>query len=583
MVLHEVLKYPTLELVVGLELDQRVCRTTFKNFGAQPHWDNEKVKWWYGDAAESLLLLPNEYYGSFDLVIVDIRTSVAKALKVNDELNIIDAAMLLMNSNGIIVKNEDEGYVPGSTSNYTDYTVDLIYHDVPLYCLQTVVVGSNAVNFFNAKPKDHKIETLYLGGVDNFQEHFDSWYNFGMETRRSISGCQSIHHETATDSERPLGVLMVLEAEDIVIPLDSAETVKPMIAQALNNAGLKVIASTILLRSQDNECFTLVLLASQGYVVARFFSLLQYCAFDINLWGASISKLDHVKSELIEVVQSKSPSSYRMITGGMLGAPNREAESLGPPSANTLCTNSKLNLTDARIRNEKRADAFKQPQAYTLHDYNHTLPSAQWHSQVPVAAQTLMQFAVPPFMVGEKVLVNQDGSFLTGTVVNIQDEGDYSVLTEGDLFISNVKTSRIKKLIDGKVDRSFMYAFLKEILPYVHQSAQKLMVTDEDPLQNEIYQQDIGDGLALVAVSSRYSIIATWDGGSFIDFNLFLLSTALDFPSLLFDTVRNEKLAHWRLTRREDFPRGIGSVVNFKSDVGFSPPWVVYGTNESSL
>ena len=192
------------------------------------------------------MLLPNEYYGSFDLVIIDIRTSVAKALKVNDELNIIDAAMLLMNSNGIIVKNEDEGYVPGSTSNYTDYSVDLIYHDVPLYCLQTFVVGSNAVNFLNTKPKDHKIETLYLGGVDKFQDHFDSWYNFGMETRRSISGCQSKHHETAKENTRPLGVLMVLEAEDIAIPLDSAATIKPMIAQALNNAGLKVIASHLL-------------------------------------------------------------------------------------------------------------------------------------------------------------------------------------------------------------------------------------------------------------------------------------------------------------------------------------------------
>jgi spermidine synthase len=51
MVLHEVLKYPELELVVGLELDQRVARSTFKNFGTQPHFDNEKVQWYFGDAA----------------------------------------------------------------------------------------------------------------------------------------------------------------------------------------------------------------------------------------------------------------------------------------------------------------------------------------------------------------------------------------------------------------------------------------------------------------------------------------------------------------------------------------------------
>jgi len=53
MVLHEVMKYnATLELVVGLELDQNVARKSFKAFGTQPHWDNDKVEWYFGDAAK---------------------------------------------------------------------------------------------------------------------------------------------------------------------------------------------------------------------------------------------------------------------------------------------------------------------------------------------------------------------------------------------------------------------------------------------------------------------------------------------------------------------------------------------------
>ncbi len=52
MVLHEVLKYPSLELMVGLELDQSIVRTTFKHFGTQPHFDNDKVEWYFGDAAK---------------------------------------------------------------------------------------------------------------------------------------------------------------------------------------------------------------------------------------------------------------------------------------------------------------------------------------------------------------------------------------------------------------------------------------------------------------------------------------------------------------------------------------------------
>ena len=44
MLLHEILKYPSLELVVGLEIDQFVVRKSFQYFGTQPHWDNKKVR-----------------------------------------------------------------------------------------------------------------------------------------------------------------------------------------------------------------------------------------------------------------------------------------------------------------------------------------------------------------------------------------------------------------------------------------------------------------------------------------------------------------------------------------------------------
>ena len=43
MLLHEIIKYPNLELAVGLEIDQTVTRKSFQYFGTQPHWNNEKV------------------------------------------------------------------------------------------------------------------------------------------------------------------------------------------------------------------------------------------------------------------------------------------------------------------------------------------------------------------------------------------------------------------------------------------------------------------------------------------------------------------------------------------------------------
>jgi hypothetical protein len=76
MLLHEALKYPTLELVVGLELDQLVARKSFKYFHTQPHFDDDRVEWWFGDATKSLLLLPKDYWQSFDLVLVDLSETV---------------------------------------------------------------------------------------------------------------------------------------------------------------------------------------------------------------------------------------------------------------------------------------------------------------------------------------------------------------------------------------------------------------------------------------------------------------------------------------------------------------------------
>jgi ferredoxin len=105
MFLHEILKYPSLELAVGLELDQKVVRGAFQWFGAQPHWDNEKVQWWFGDASKSLLMLPEDYYGSFDVVLVDLSDTLL-SLSVTKEMDIIGALSLLLKPDGVFAMNE---------------------------------------------------------------------------------------------------------------------------------------------------------------------------------------------------------------------------------------------------------------------------------------------------------------------------------------------------------------------------------------------------------------------------------------------------------------------------------------------
>lgn len=105
MLLHEILMYESLEFVVGLELDQKVTRGSFRHFGTQPHFHNDKVQWWFGDASKSLLMLPKEWFGTFDLVLVDLSETVM-SFKVTGELDVLEALTLLVKPDGIFVKNE---------------------------------------------------------------------------------------------------------------------------------------------------------------------------------------------------------------------------------------------------------------------------------------------------------------------------------------------------------------------------------------------------------------------------------------------------------------------------------------------
>ena len=63
------------------------------------------MEWWFGDASKSILLLPKNYFGSFDLVLIDLSETVA-SFKVTESLDVLEALTLLMKEDGIFVKNE---------------------------------------------------------------------------------------------------------------------------------------------------------------------------------------------------------------------------------------------------------------------------------------------------------------------------------------------------------------------------------------------------------------------------------------------------------------------------------------------
>jgi spermidine synthase len=314
MLLHEILKYPNLEFVVGLELDQKVTRNSFKYFGTQPHWNNEKVQWWYGDATKSLMMLPKDYFGSFDMVLVDLSETVM-SFKVTNGLDIMEALALLLNPDGILVKNE---MYFEKMVNIFEHAIQVHYHGVPVICSQGLSMGSNHLKFISQDLTDHGIDSqnLFVQALTNETHHaliHDYAHNkyLSKHCKRHDDSLEKVPSE----QEKSPGILMIVEVEDTTVDVQNMKRNTELICQVLEGLGL-----TILSTDQHENDDTLVVLLKEGYVVARFWSQERYCAFDIHLWSAFWKQVD-VKHALVTAVGSgsKSTSSFRIVAGGMFG------------------------------------------------------------------------------------------------------------------------------------------------------------------------------------------------------------------------------------------------------------------------
>jgi len=310
MLLHEILKYPDIQLAVGLELDQTVTRGSFLHFGSQPHWDNEKVEWWFGDATKSLMMLPEEYFASFDMVLVDLSETVM-SLSVTDHLDVFEALSLLLKPEGIMVKNE---HYFETMYDVFNYTVELHYHDVPIICSQALSISSSHIDFAKRNFTDHGVETHLLKQVDYGKEHL---HHFG----RNIAGVQRPHklyHDTekdATEQKSSPGILMILEAENVNTDIESAEDLGKAIGEALDNNGFE--SKLTILNEFDSMA---VLVFTEGFVSARYWPEHQYCAYDLHMWS-SFEKQNELRKILLGVVGApiETSSQFRIVAGGMFG------------------------------------------------------------------------------------------------------------------------------------------------------------------------------------------------------------------------------------------------------------------------
>ena len=340
LLIHEVLKYESLELAVILELDQLVVRSAYQHLGAHPHWNDDRVKYYFGDAAKSLPMLPREYYGTFDIVFIDLQTWIIEML------GLMEISSKLINPNGFIMRNEDGGF--GTNDAFARHLVDIYTPNIPAWCAQGVTMGSNNVDVFNRRWKPHEnISNLFFLPEEE-TSHFYNWYSY----RKNDDVCRESDREMDNSSSTSMldkeahsasGILMIIEAEDIVISLEHSSSVASILSGALEKVGFDEV-STREFPSDPKDFssgsdYTLVHVMSEGYVVARISPKHKYAALDLMLWGR-FDRQETAKSHIVDAFEigdnrkkTNLVSSYRIVTGGMIGASSWDEDrgKLGPP------------------------------------------------------------------------------------------------------------------------------------------------------------------------------------------------------------------------------------------------------------
>ena len=335
MLLHEFLKYPDLELAVGLELDQRVVRGSFKHFGTQPHFENEKVEWWFGDATKSLMMLPKDYFGSFDMVVVDLSETVM-SLTVTDELDMIEALTLLLKPDGVFIKNEK--YFEQFKAMFP-HSVQMHWYENPVICSQTMAMGSYSINFMKAEQTDFGVEGLLIEPVESTEDPYHLYHDYARNhTSREI--CDVLLNKdksgkAPTQTGSP-GILFIVEAEDATADLSDVDGLKSSLTTALEKEGLTIVSAVT---TATNGGSIISFMLSEGYVIARTAPEHKYCGFDIHFW-TSLDKHEDTKDAVIAAVGSKasSKSTFRVIAGGIFGLSSWQEEEKGRgPQYEEIC------------------------------------------------------------------------------------------------------------------------------------------------------------------------------------------------------------------------------------------------------
>lgn len=312
MMLHETLKYTTLEKVVLLELDQDVVRASFEYFKTQPHFDDGRVEWWFGSALKSIHMLPTDYFGSFDLVVLDLSDKLRNVAGESREDAFFRTLVELLGPSGVLVSMESFVNQMASVFNYTAR----LQFACPTICRAQITLGSGHVNFLEHNSNNRTIQGHVHRAHDPLLliDHFE-------HTLATSDGMEGIIPPMETVDG---GILLIVDAEEVQTSLADFQKI---VTSAVSDSGYRLIEEP----KSDQDSYVVAM--EEGYVSVRFFEEDMYCMLDVHLWGKTHLQ-DRLQKALVAGLKSKITSSFRIVVGGMKGKSSKdeEMESKGPPS-----------------------------------------------------------------------------------------------------------------------------------------------------------------------------------------------------------------------------------------------------------
>ncbi|KAL7536469.1 hypothetical protein ACHAWF_005472 [Thalassiosira exigua] len=322
--LHEILKYDSVELVAGLELDQTVPRSSFAHLKVSPRFDDPRVQWWFVDGGRSLTLLPRDYFGSFDLIFLGLSEN-AMGSTVVEGLDVFGLTKLLLSPTGVLVKN-GFGYFE-RLARSMDTCVQLVVPAVPHTCdHELVACGSDRVDLLDPSfGHMRRVETLSYKPQYNVGNHWGPVTDFSKywgEPRQ----CRTEDDRLDDNMMEYAGILMVVEAENVSIKIDDVAEVAGKFNDALKSLGYNVLQWTKGPVGKGGGA-SFVVAMEEGYVLGETWPDAKYCKLDIHLW-CNYGKQEDVRKEFLTILGSGDGDwqSYRVLTGGMIGCAARKMD-----------------------------------------------------------------------------------------------------------------------------------------------------------------------------------------------------------------------------------------------------------------